>query len=130
MGLFLPPTNEVWGKVICLQVCVCPQGGACSQGPGLGGSLLLGGAWSWGGSGPGRCLLQGGVPGGDTPRMATAAGSMHPTGMHSCCNTFAVTTAAWVSFSLHTPLTEQYCWLCPISEDHALPSETIDMEPV
>ena len=23
---FLPPTNEVWGKVICLQVCVCPQG--------------------------------------------------------------------------------------------------------
>ena len=30
-----------------------------------------------------------GVPGGDThpPRMATAVGSMHPTGMHSCfCN--------------------------------------------
>ena len=29
------------------------------------------------------------VPGGDTPppRMATAVGSMHPTGMHSCfCN--------------------------------------------
>ena len=24
---FLPPANEVWGKVICLQVCVCPQGG-------------------------------------------------------------------------------------------------------
>ena len=20
----LPPANEVWGKVICLQVCVCP----------------------------------------------------------------------------------------------------------
>ena len=25
---YLPPANEVWGKVICLQVCVCPQGGA------------------------------------------------------------------------------------------------------
>ena len=24
----LPPANEVWGKVKCLQVCVCPQGGA------------------------------------------------------------------------------------------------------
>ena len=23
---YLPPANEVWGKVICLQVCVCPQG--------------------------------------------------------------------------------------------------------
>ena len=26
---YLPPANEVWGKVICLQVCVCPQGGCC-----------------------------------------------------------------------------------------------------
>ena len=25
-----------------------------------------------------------GVPGGDTPGMATAAGGTHPTGMHSC----------------------------------------------
>ena len=83
------------------------------------------GAWSQGGACSGLgCLVE------TPPRMATAAGSMHPNGMHSCCNTFAVTTAAWVSFSLHTPLTEQYCWLCPISEDHALPSETIDMEPV
>ena len=24
----LPPVNEVCGNVICLQVCVCPQGGA------------------------------------------------------------------------------------------------------
>ena len=31
----------------------------------------------------GECLLQG-VPGGDLPRAATAVGSMHPTGMHSC----------------------------------------------
>ena len=28
---------------------------------------------------------KGGVPGGDPPGMATAAGSMHPTGMHPCC---------------------------------------------
>ena len=25
-----------------------------------------------------------GLPGGDLPRMTTAAGSMEPTGMHSC----------------------------------------------
>ena len=29
-------------------------------------------------------LLLGAVPGGDPPGTATAAGSMHPTGMHSC----------------------------------------------
>ena len=57
---YLPSANEVWGKVICLQVFVCPQGaGACSRGgvcsgrgcllqgvgvpaPGGGGCLLLG----------------------------------------------------------------------------------------
>ena len=31
----------------------------------------------------GGCLL-GGVPGGDPPGTATAAGGTHPTGMHSC----------------------------------------------
>ena len=25
-AFLLPPANEVWGKVICLQACVCPQG--------------------------------------------------------------------------------------------------------
>ena len=60
------------GKVICLQVCVCPWGGA-----------WLGGSDS-GGSGPGGCLLWGlpalgggvlvrGMPGGDPP-TSTAAG--------------------------------------------------------
>ena len=49
---FLPPANEVWGKVICLQVCVCPQeGGRGVSGPG-------GCLFPWG-SGPG------GVPGGE-----------------------------------------------------------------
>ena len=147
-GYLLTPANEVWGKVICLQVCVCPQGGSASGGafsggvPGPRGCLLLGGAWcmgvsalggclvgggclvpgmgAWsqgvsapgGMSGPGGCLVwgvsalggvpggrgvpgpggicswgvpgPGGVPGGDIPRAATAAGSTHPTGMHSC----------------------------------------------
>ena len=45
-----------------------------------------GGASSGGGSAPGGCFLGGGgvclveTP----PRTATAAGSTHPTGMHSC----------------------------------------------
>ena len=44
-----------------------------------------GGAWSWGVLGPWGCLvLGGGVPGGDPLKTATAVGSMHPTGMHSC----------------------------------------------
>ena len=91
----LPPANEVWGKVIYLQVCVYPQGGCLVPG-----GAFSGGAWS-GGSGPGggvpgpgegECLLWGGawgVPGGclvETPQTATAAGGTHPTGMHSCLN--------------------------------------------
>ena len=59
--------------------------------PGPGGCMLWGvpapgGAWS-GGAWSGGCLLwrvpAPGMPGGD-PQMVTAAGSMHPTGMHSC----------------------------------------------
>ena len=64
--LLLPPANEVWGKVICLQVCVCPRGGVC---------MVPGGAWSLGGSmvpegcmvlgegmhGPGGCMVPGGA---------------------------------------------------------------------
>ena len=53
------------------------EGGAWS-----GGCLVWGGAWSRGG-----CLVGGG-PGGDPHKMATAAGSMHPTGMHSCLSTY------------------------------------------
>ena len=53
-----------------------PRGGCLL----LGGCLVPGGVWSWGVSGPGR------VPGGDTPGMATAAGSTHPTEIHSCLN--------------------------------------------
>ena len=42
-----------------------------------------GGAWSGGVPGLGG-LVFGGVPGGDPPETATAAGGMHHTGMHSC----------------------------------------------
>ena len=74
----LPPENEVWGKVICLQVCVCVSTGV----PGPGGVWSqgvsgAGGAWSQGVPGPGGYLVE-------TPRTATAAGGTHPTGMHSC----------------------------------------------
>ena len=113
----LPPTNEVWGKVIFLHLFVIlftggqpgpgvgvpDPGEVCSRGsmvwgvPGPGGSAPEGclvpgvpgprGCLSWGG------LLQGGLPapGGclvEIHRTATAAGGTHPTGMHSCL-TFA-----------------------------------------
>ena len=45
--------------------------------------LFTGDAWSRG-SGPSGVPGTVGVPGGDPPRTATAAGGMHPTGMHSC----------------------------------------------
>ena len=57
----LPPANEVWGKVICLQVCVCPQGVPVYGGvprpgvvpsPGCRGCLVRG-VWSRGG-----CLVE------------------------------------------------------------------------
>ena len=52
---FLPPANEVWGKVIFLHLFVI----LLAEGvPGLGG-----GAWSWGVPGPGGCLVPRGVPG-------------------------------------------------------------------
>ena len=96
--IFLPPANEVWGRVICLQACVCPQGGCL-----LPGGVCSGGVCSqegclfWGGRGvsaPGGMgvsapggLLRGDVRGGTwwrPPTTATAAGATHSTGMHSC----------------------------------------------
>ena len=75
----LPPANEVWGKVICLQVCVCPQGGVCSRG----------GAW-W-----------------TPPPTATAAGGTHPTGMNeffncACSRNFAA--QKWISVDIAFPI--------------------------
>ena len=42
-----------------------------------------GGTWSQGVPGPGGAWSWG-MPGGDPSLMATAVGSMHPTGMHFC----------------------------------------------
>ena len=47
----------------------------------LGGVCSRAGVCSWEG---GVCSVGGVVPGGDPPGTATAAGGMHPTGMHSC----------------------------------------------
>ena len=61
-----------------------PEGGGGASSWGgcfLRGVLPLGGCAS---SRRRGCFLPGGVPGGDPPGTPTAAGSMHPTGMHSC----------------------------------------------
>ena len=69
---FLPPTNEVLGKVIFSEACV-------KNSVHGGGAFLL--------QGGGRSAPEGGTCSGGCgdPRVtATAAGGMHPTGMHSC----------------------------------------------
>ena len=72
--LHLPSPNEVSGKVIFSEACVKNSVHRGVLGPG---GSAAGGAWS------GGFWSRRGVPGGDPP-MATAVGSMHPTGMHSC----------------------------------------------
>ena len=75
---FLPPADEVWGKVIFSQACVKNSvlrgclvlGSPGPEGvPGLEGCLVWG-VWSRG------CLVE-------TPQVTTAVGNTHPTGMHS-----------------------------------------------
>ena len=71
---------------------VCSQGDAWSQGE------LVWGVCSWGVPGlegsapgglvPGGCLVETPVP---PPGTATAAGGTHPTGMHSCYQSFWLT---------------------------------------
>ena len=74
--LFLPPANEVSGRVIFSQACVKNSvHREVVSGPGRV-------------PGPGGCLVPGVglVPEGSgdpPPRTATAAGGTHPTGMHS-----------------------------------------------
>ena len=77
-------------QIFCPGGVPAPKGGGClllGDVSALGGCLLLGGACSRGRvpppGGAGGCLLPGGSPG-NPPVMATAAGSTHPTGMHSC----------------------------------------------
>ena len=102
---YRPQTKSA--KVMFLHVSVCPQVGVCSWesapggfAPGGGsaprgfvpsGGLLPGGLLPVGGLLPRGLLLEGlqahtqaGSPGLPTPITATAAGSMHPSGMRSC----------------------------------------------
>ena len=53
---FLPPENEVWGKVMFSQVFFCPQGGSASRGSA---------------SGRGDCIQEGGLH---------LGGGLHPEG--------------------------------------------------
>ena len=82
-----------WGKVIFSQACVILlTGGRClvlgCLVPGVGWCLVPGrGDLVWGVPGPGGSCPRG-VPGGDPNKRATAAGSTHPAGMHSCCFCF------------------------------------------
>ena len=89
--MLLPPATKLGQGNVFTGVCDSVNGGISSRG-----------GWSWGVGGPGPgggclvpggCLVlgglllgDGGVPGGDPPGMATAAGNTHPTGMHSCLN--------------------------------------------
>ena len=66
IGISLPPANVVCEGYVFTPVCQS----FCSQGEGC----LL----------PGGVASSRGVPGGDPPGTATAAGGTHPTGMHSC----------------------------------------------
>ena len=92
---YLPPANEVWGKIIFSEACVKnsvhgggvpgPGGSVCSQG----GCLVCRGVCCRGVSAPGGVCSQGGWW--RPPRTATAAGGTHPTGMHSCLLVFCAT---------------------------------------
>ena len=109
-AFLLPLANEVWGKVICLQVCACPQGGVWSQGVLGPGGVPARGTWSqWGRLVPVGGACSRGVPGGDPPRTATAEGGTHPTGMYSyyrdvyrtfCKSLFSTSTDMFNKFSL------------------------------
>ena len=97
----LPPATKLGQGYIFTGVCDSVNRGVPApvlgvSAPGGGGCLVPGGVvWSQGGlgvpaPGGGTCSrrvwsgLVGGVPGGYPPGTATAAGSTHPTGMHSC----------------------------------------------
>ena len=69
--LYIYHPQRSWGKVIFSQASVILS---------TGGFLVPGGCLVLGGVVPGPW----GVPGGDPPGTATAAGGTHPTGMHSC----------------------------------------------
>ena len=83
----LPPTTKLGQGYIFTGVCDSVH----KVGVGLGGCGLLRGGMVWGvpalggACSGGMCVPgPGGGADGDSPRMATAAGVMHPTGMHAC----------------------------------------------
>ena len=95
----LLPTNEVCGKVMFLQMSVCPQGQCMATGMrGRGRASQRGRAWqgrcAWQGEHAlqGGCAWQGACVGGlhvwqrgcVAGEMATAADGTHSTGIHSC----------------------------------------------
>ena len=74
-NLLLPPANEVWGKVIFSEACVKnsvhsggsgPGGGRClvRRESGPGGCLVPGGVWSWGVPAQANACLGGSASGG------------------------------------------------------------------
>ena len=82
---FLPPATKLVQGYIFTGIChsvnrgVLPPGGCFLPGVLPPDGVLLRGWCLF----PGGVCFQGG-PGGEPPGMATAAGSTHPTGMHSC----------------------------------------------
>ena len=93
--LFLPPTNEVAGRLCfytCLWFCswfwACVAGGMCGRGHAWQGGMhgrgvCMAGGHVW----QGMCMaggLGGACPLTDTTRYSQWAGSTHPTGMYSC----------------------------------------------
>ena len=82
----LPPTNEVWGKVMFLHLCVILfTGGGLHPGGLHPGGVCIG---EGGGSASrGVCIQEAGggqTPLSDTTGYSQLTGGTHPTGMHSC----------------------------------------------
>ena len=90
LWLFVPPANEVWGKVIFSQACVIPS---IHKGGGVGWlSSMHHRSHDWGVCIQDGVCIQGRFgrtslhpqPPLDTIRYGQQAGGTHPTGMHSC----------------------------------------------
>ena len=83
-NLLLLPANQVWGKIIFLHLFV----------------ILFTGGGGWVSQHAlqqvSRGVCSGGVPDGDPPGTATAAGGTNPTGMHSCYKCKGISLAYFV----------------------------------
>ena len=94
LHVFLPPANEVWGKVICLQECVCPRGVPA----------------------PGGCLLPWRMCTACSSRMRTACSSAPPSHGH-CCGRYVSYWNAFLSYlcnCFYHKSMHMYLWyICP-----------------